>query len=481
MELGMDNTIAEPVRIPPIEYNRDWALLSKIRYIRSQDELSVFNGRGTGRVLTAVEAYDAFGPEVFYEIDDRGSAILVCDREEPAKTIRERREQLGLTVEDLARAVELDVSSVRNCEDPREAAPIRDLEKISICLGLDERLIAFRPGAGGDDVLAHRLKTIGTEAHRLSGRAVAKLTEAACVVKTQIRLRELLGEPVATRSLPVPDAYYGDAQYPAWRHGYDLAARTRRFLGFTNDEPIPSLRELCRDMGIPLLQAELPRSIAGATICVGENRAIIVNVEGDNTNVWVRRATIAHELGHLLWDPAPTLKQIRVDRYEEFFPLVWGKDFVEARANAFAVEFLAPREAILRVFNQHADAATGLRNVMERFGLSVTAARFHLWNATDRGISLDELVVTNTQPTDEWRGMVGFADDYFPIHSTPDVRRGEFAGIVVAAEAASLISADTAAEYLAAKIEDYANSRELIAGLYPDLKTHSVTSPTAVN
>ncbi len=79
-----------------------------------------------------------------------------------------------------------------------------------------------------------------------------------------------------------------------------------------------------------------------------------INTQGLNGNVWVRRFTMAHELGHLLWDPDQRLQSLRVDTYrdlEEDPVQRPGLDPVEARANAFAIELLAPQEYVLKVFD----------------------------------------------------------------------------------------------------------------------------------
>ena len=76
-----------------------------------------------------------------------------------------------------------------------------------------------------------------------------------------------------------------------------------------------------------------------------------MNLHGDNQNPLVRRATIAHEFAHLLYDPDEYLNKVTVDTYEglEYNPKI-GPDIadsehyhVEQRANAFAISFLAPK------------------------------------------------------------------------------------------------------------------------------------------
>ena len=82
------------------------------------------------------------------------------------------------------------------------------------------------------------------------------------------------------------------------------------------------MRELVEDtLCIPVIQAELSQKrIAGATISVTDGvetwRGIVLNLKGANENPLVRRATLAHEIAHLLFDPDEYLDTVRVDTYE---------------------------------------------------------------------------------------------------------------------------------------------------------------------
>ena len=78
------------------------------------------------------------------------------------------------------------------------------------------------------------------------------------------------------------------------------------------------MRELVEHrLGIPIIQVKLPPAIAGATISSHGQRGIVLNVRGANTNVWIRRTTLAHELAHILFDPEAKLESVRVDSYKQ--------------------------------------------------------------------------------------------------------------------------------------------------------------------
>jgi len=442
---------------------------SRLEFVRSQDHLSLFTPTAKGHRLTAYEAWAAYGFETLREVMDYGAAILADSRSEPAATIKQRREALGLSVKDVARATLIPEEQVRDCENEETRSPIKHIERIATSLGLDERMVSITPGAGGDSGLAVRLKTLLKEEQLgLSPSVVLTLSEAAWVIKTQIRLQHLLK---IERRLPEKfeqDYNYGSPGYPSWRHGYYLATRARDIIGFSHDQPIDSLRSMCEGFGIPLLYTTWPEQIAGATVISNGVRGILVNTSGYNTNVWVRRATIAHELGHLFWDPERELNSVKVDSYDEIESLSRDKpDYVEARANAFAIAFLAPETAVRREFNKYGDLSTGLRAVMEKFGISYTAAKNHIINLMDSGVEQYALTVDDSEPTHEWRGREAYTDDYFPLRNTSQLRRGGFAGLVVAAHREGLISLDTACEYLQTTPGAYEKSSDGIAGAFP--------------
>lgn len=435
------------------------------RFVRSQDHLALAKAHSKGHELTAVEALDAFGFNKLLEAVDCGSAILPPSQDEPGGTLKRRRESLGLSVDDLKRPTGLSELQILDCENPETRSPIKDIIRLAEILGLDERVISFIPGAKGDDTLAVRLRDIRST-RSLNASTVAALTEVSWVVKTECRLREALNIGCKKSIQFSPSYKYGDSSYPVWQHGYYLANQTRSLLGINEADPIHPIREVCSQLGIPLVQTNLPHGIAGATVVSDGHRGIAINVGGQNLNVWVRRATIAHELGHLLWDSDDNLNRVRVDSYDDLERNSWQQDVVEARANAFAIAFLAPLAAVKDVFLSHTDQSRGLRAVMERFGISFTAAKFHVGNALGSQLEPNQFRNVSREPTTEWDAPELFAVVGFPIEKTSDVRRGEFAGLVVSAKQAGLISLDTAAEYLQTTPEIFQAKEPILADIF---------------
>ena len=416
-----------------------------------------------GRILSAHEAYRAYGVSALREVADRGSAILVSSVSEPAETLKSRRDSLGLTIKSISKATKLAASAIEDCENSKTRSPIRNIERLAIALGLDERVISFSKGAGGDVKLAARLKQLGGGAS-FSAATVLKMSEAAWVIDTQNRLYDLLSLKGEVINNFKPNENYGN---PAWQQGYSLASETRRILGLSQKEPIASMRDVCSSLNIPLLQAELPRNFAGATVTNGSSRGILINTAGFNSNVWVRRATIAHELGHVLWDSEQNIENIRVDEYDDISAEHKPRlDSIESRANAFAVALLAPPDAVCGRYGKGKFDINGeiVRDMMEFFGISYSVATQHLKNVLKLSRDFEQKV--DTEATDEWRGRESYTDDFFPISETSSLRRGEFSGLVARARKKGFISFDTASEYLMASQDVYCEKEDIIDSLY---------------
>ena len=283
-------------------------------------------------------------------------------------------------------------------------------------------------------------------------RTALRFAEAASIIRVQVRLQEWLGIETE-QHLFTTSNFYGSYETQTWKVGYNLADEARSQLGL-GESPIFSMRELVENrLGIPVVQVDLGQQIAGATIVTHndegrEVRGILLNSAGENENVWIRRTTLAHELGHLLFDPNEHLENVRVDPYDqsEADPEIQDFDQVEQRANAFAIALLAPLNQVRSIASIPFSKASVV-DVMHTFGLSQTAARYHIFNAHYRQHELPQFVIQET-PEDELKVAENFTTDFFPLQSTPIQRRGKFADLVVRAYTEKYISRDTASLYL---------------------------------
>ena len=454
------------------------ARASNKNFVRSGGQLAVYepSRSPTGHVLTAWEAFTAYGLSVLEEAADYGSAILRRTQESPGTVLKRRREALDLSAQSVARAAKITLADLKSAESGESSVSLSTLERVAFVLGLDERLLAYDVHSGGDDKLAYRLKMLvgqGDNSPRFVSAGTALLfAEAASIARVQLRLQGWLTIPMEKDHFEIHKDY-GSPSNPAWSIGYRLAEDCRRVLGL-GESPVSSMRELVeKRLGIPVIQARLRQEIAGATVSTrnidGEQvRGVILNTVGANKNVWVRRATLAHELGHLLYDAEESLESVRVDSYvdSQKDPQRQGVDFVEQRANAFAIAFLAPNDMV-RDMTPSPISEESVYHVMRTFGISQTAARYHVANSHYKQDSAPFLSF-NLEPTDEQKAAEDFTLDYFPILSTPDQRRGKISTLVAICYDQGLLSEETASLYLRCTPDEFTSN------LAPLRELHSI-------
>ncbi|CAO3379008.1 ImmA/IrrE family metallo-endopeptidase [Azospirillum argentinense] len=436
------------------------ARASKQMFVRSEDHLAFDNQNATGRRLTAWEALNAFGLDALEEILDFGSAVIAVSNDEPANSIKTKREVLGISPRELAKVSDVTEEDVRSAENPRVRTDIHTLTKIAQKLNIDDLRLSTVSGGSGEARFAYRVRSLRTSKY-IKASTVFSLNEAAWVIAKQTELSRWLGKAFHGKSLCewgfVSDFDYGNYMSPAWRQGFRLSEKARNLLGIPLDAPINSLRSLLEDtLSVPVVQMSLETSLAGATIEAEEGqRGVLVNLSGNNENVLVRRATLAHELAHLLWDAGTNFQNLTVDSYSALEKGVWEPaSAVEARANAFSVNFLAPRQVAVEMFQGYNNYSDGLRAVMDHFGISYTAAKWQIYNGLYQGVQRERLTVESFEAADEWKGRENFTLDMFKPKSTPESRRGKFAYCVAESLKRGLISRSSAAVYLKCSEEE---------------------------
>ena len=447
------------------------ALNSSRRFVRSQVQLAFATPQAKGRVLTAHEALQTFGWDNLLRVAMEGSAPLVRSANEPASTLNEQRSALGLSITDLSKRTGVGEADIAAAETPGAFSAIRTLERLGQALALDERRLGYQPNAGRDSDLGVRLRELkqAADVNVFGPATVLGLTEAAWVISRQAYLSKALQFISPQRvELPVPEANYS---YPAFRVGYSLAERTRDLLGLSIDQPIESLRALIEEvLELPLVQQTMDTRFAGATISNGDVRGIVVNERGMNSNVWVRRMTLCHEVGHLLWDPDTYLAKLKVDEYSniEESDSEQRRDPVEIRANAFAVAFLAPPHGVMRIVQScNGDPTESVSRVMTTYGISGSAAKHHVYNVANLNTST-VFVPALPSPTSNWVVQEELSIAYFPIASTPITRRGKFAWFVAKHFEGGLLSEDTCASYLKCDPGDISKHLGTILSMWPD-------------
>ena len=460
-------------KLTPLEAARR----STMRFVRGEGGLAVYkkHRNATGPQLTAWETYSTFGLDVIDEALEYGSAILKASVTSTNDALRERRRLLNLPIESVEKAARVSKANIKTAEMTARKVSPQELLRIAFVLGLDERFLAFKREPGGDANLAYRLRTLqerrNGSAGGISPDTAMLFAETASIVRVHHRLQDWLGLRKGFGFLPHAHNF-GTPEPSAWKIGYIMAERARYTLQLGN-APIVSMRKLAeRKLGIPVIHARLPEHIAGATVMTtsdkgGEARGVVLNTVGENENVWVRRETLARELAHLRYDTNTSLDNLRLDSYDDVQRDPQGDgtmDFEEQRANAFAIAFLAPNEAVREIAPTPVTEES-VTNVMRTFGISHTAARYHINNCHYRQYDVPDHIM-ETWPSDEQVAAENFTADYFPLPDTPIQRRGRFAGLVAAAYLENLISDHTAALYLHCEIDDFRKHAETLKTLY---------------
>lgn len=105
---------------------------------------------------------------------------------------------------------------------------------------------------------------------------------------------------------------------------------------------------------------------------------------------------------------------------------------------------------------------------MRTFGISFTAASYHVTNSLYGQYEIPTSP-EDAWPSDEQRAGEDFTIDYFQPETTPLLRRGRFARLVVAAYDERMISDDTAAEYLRWSQADVERSADFIRSAFPEV------------
>ncbi|WP_117669706.1 helix-turn-helix domain-containing protein [Micromonospora sp. MW-13] len=255
--------------------------------------------------------------------------------------VRQARLSAGLSQQDLAARTGLDRTMLAKIEAGTRRLDGLELARVSRALNVSmEYLIQPRPA-----VLSRRAAPLteetDTEAARSSERLEIVLVEWLRNVQQLLDLGILRTRP----PLRYPHAVTCEAD------AREAARWLRQQFGL-GDEPIGSIMDVCERAGQWILVTDLPGD--GASLVEGGIAAAVVSTKGDPGR---RRATAAHELGHLIIG----------DEYSTDLGVSASRAGREAVIDAFAAELLLPVQAI---------AATGANGSASRDLLVGYAARF---------------------------------------------------------------------------------------------------------
>ena len=383
-----------------------------------------------------------------------------------AETLRDAREGARLSEAMMARLLGVAASELKRMEEGKEEASPAVLDRYAQTFGLSLR--RFMAGEAEQAPMALLFRSmhdtgrpgledlVESEAHRVLGeflRCTRDITE----------LREVLGERRETSLLdrlrPRPVEPGSTTPHDAER----LAMSVRELLGLELG-PIPSMTDLVeRTLGVDLLWVspeDLDPSIDAAS-ARAPSPAILVNLVQGAECWWRTRMTLAHEIGHLIFDRS----LLGGARRRGFFlfspklPRVSGRgtraggasrwhlfdDFesIERRANAFAAYFLAPPSGVRHLVSRmDVMSEAAITAVCHRYGIGREAAINVLINA--HGLSRDARQAMTARPHTRVLG----AEHADRFSGVPGLRGGTLQDLTLRALAAGHIDRVQARDYL---------------------------------
>ncbi|MFN7172707.1 MAG: helix-turn-helix domain-containing protein, partial [Fimbriimonadaceae bacterium] len=249
---------------------------------------------------------------------------------ELARRLKKARESANLTQEEAAKRIEVSRVTLTQIEGGQRNVSSLELARLA---KLYQRS------------LSSLLEESGSEEEPLEAllRASPELKESPQAFEELRRVIQLAGEVdkleraispspgcIATYSFAEPASFQ-----EAISQGEHAARQERQRLGLGH-LPIADVAELIRSQGILARSVELPESISGVCIFLNSGQTVVVVNSRQHKNR--RRFSYAHEYAHAVIDRSPGSALVSGESGE-------GR-LIERRANAFAVEFLMPSEAV---------------------------------------------------------------------------------------------------------------------------------------
>jgi Zn-dependent peptidase ImmA (M78 family) len=363
--------------------------------------------------------------------------------------IRQRREAFGASIGDMAEWATLPAERWQAIESG-ESLSVAELGQVARALAIDpgtflrgeernvRRSVArFRQAANsipGMGTLESRTLALAAELGRIGGG-----------------LYRLLGRPLPLSEMRKTEPV-GNTDEP-WKQGYRLGAAARRSLKIPVG-PIVDLQTMLEGLGIHVATLAFSEPFVDAASLMEDGAMPIILLNQSSPRVELslpRRATMAHELCHLLHDAGEQNLETRLSG-ENFV----RDDGVERRARAFAPAFLAPRDEVQHWFRsgsrQHySRPQSRVLALAKRWGLSWEGAVRHAKNCRlIQSATASRLVEesvhsewrTEFEPGEVHRSNLPTIDD---IEISP-LCRGHLADLVMEAYEAGAISRGRARE-----------------------------------
>lgn len=256
---------------------------------------------------------------------------MVMTQEQLAERLRRAREASGLTQERVAEVLGVSRPVVVQIEAGKRAVNSLELAKISQAVGLSPADLLAEKGPITQTLMARFRATA-----ELASIPTLEQTMLSVVrlCRTAIRLEKELELPVNPITIPRYQLHTPQNKGEAVLHGIALASDERGRIGLGDKAPVWDLPGALEPSGIRVAEHHLPTEISGFSFVDEETGPVIVVNRAHS--IVRRQFSCAHELCHTV-----------VDRDRGPIVSVTGsKDLAETRADAFAGDFLAPREGV---------------------------------------------------------------------------------------------------------------------------------------
>ncbi len=268
--------------------------------------------------------------------------------------LRIARAAAGLSLRDLSAQIDTLVSAQAIGKYERN----EDMPRSGVLLALSDALDVSEEYLLSDDDLVlegvefrKKPNTSAREEAAIEANSV-HLLERYLAIEDLLHLKSVDWEK--PRSAPHPVLDIRDAE--------DAARSVREDWGLGND-PIPQLAELLEERGIKVLSLAL-ENIDGLAAKVRRKDHMAARVVVVKCDAWSerKRFTLAHELGHMVIDPAPSLSEKEVEK----------------AAHRFAGAFLIPADTLRAEMGSNRSSVSlgELVALKDRFGVSIQAITY---------------------------------------------------------------------------------------------------------
>ncbi|MFK3980658.1 helix-turn-helix domain-containing protein [Micromonospora sp. NPDC050397] len=283
----------------------------------------------------------------------------MADTDEQAlgERIREARKRVGLSQEDLGRAVGLERTVVNKIEAGVRKVTALELSDIAGAIGVRMSTFFEEPVPA---LVAHRssqgLDTADSQIDALLAKLANEVEFVASLGVDELGLDAADTVPPAGITQPSTNA-----------EAEALAVKARELMALSADEPIHRLSDRVARVGLMAFSRDVGKDTADAgTILLRRGGVSLVN---SHMKVGRRRLALAHELGHYLIADAYTIDWRVAEHLDQAVPM-------ESRLDRFARALLVPATAVTRQWHEKV-ARTG-----ERTAAILLASEFRVDMAT---------------------------------------------------------------------------------------------------